>query len=395
MSNKLNNYVKKIVGFLYLFSKNRKLSLHNPYINDEDLVSIKKCIDSTFVSNKSFFVEKFESELKKIIKSKYIIAVNSGTAALGISLRALGVKKNEEVLTSPLSFVATSNAIMHVGATPHFVDIDLKNLGIDFFKLEKYLNKIGYMKKGSLINKKTKKKISCILPVHVFGFSADITQMNKIKKKFKLKILEDSSECLGSYFQKKHLGTFGDMGVLSFNGNKIITTGGGGAIITNNKNLYKYSRHIASTAKKANNFEYDHDQVAWNYIMPGINASFGLSQIKKLNTILKKKKILHKKMTKYFENSDISILQSENETKPNFWLNTLIIDNLNYKNRNYLINILNKKGFEVRPIWKLLSRLKQFKNCPKSDLKNALYIQNKIINLPSGYDLYKNIKINK
>lgn len=395
MSHELNNYSKEIIKFLNLFPKNHKLSLHNPYITNDELISVKKCIDSTFVSNKSFFVEKFERELKKIIKSKYIIAVNSGTAALGISLRALGIKKNEEVLTSPLSFVATSNAIMHVGATPHFVDINLRNLGIDFFKLEKYLNEIAFIKKGELFNKKTKRKISCILPVHVFGFPIDINQMNKIKKKFKLKVLEDSSECLGSYFQKKHLGTFGDMGVLSFNGNKIITTGGGGAIITNNEKLYKFSRHIASTAKKNNNFEYDHDQIAWNYIMPGINASFGLAQLKKLKSILEKKKILHKKMIKHFKQSNINILHREKNTNPNYWLNTLILNSINNKKRNQLIDILNKKGFEVRPIWKLLNTLKQFKNCPKSELKNAFFVKDKIINLPSGYDVYKNIKIKK
>ena len=216
--------------------------------------------------------------------------------------------------------------------------------------------------------------------------------MNKIKKKFKLKILEDSTECLGSYFKKKHLGTFGDMGVLSFNGNKIITTGGGGAIITNNKKLYKVSKHIASTAKKINNFEYDHDQVAWNYIMPGINAAFGLAQIKKLNVILRKKKILHKKISNYFKKqTEFDILQSEKNTNPNFWLNTLVLKNFDYKKRKNLINTLNKKGIEVRPIWKLLNTLKQFRNSSKSNLKNAISIKNKIINLPSGYDIYKDI----
>jgi len=290
MSDQIENYSKTIINYFKSVTYKKRLALHNPFINRNEMVSVKKCIDTTFVSNKSFFVNKFEKKLQKIVKSKYIIAVNSGTAALGICLRALDVKKNDEVITSPLSFVATSNAIRHVGAIPHFVDVDLKNLGIDFVKLEEYLDKITFTKNGNLYNKNTKRRISCILPVHVFGFPSDIKQMQKLKKKFKLKILEDSAECLGSYFEKKHLGNFGDMGVLSFNGNKIITTGGGGAILTNNKKLFNISRHIASTAKKNLNFEYDHDKVAWNYIMPGINAAFGLAQLDKLKYILKKKK---------------------------------------------------------------------------------------------------------
>ena len=390
MSNKKNNTLEKIVNCLISISKKKKLGLHNPYIDNKEIIAVKTCIDTTFVSNKSFFVKKFEDELKKIVKSKYIIAVNSGTAALGICLRALGVKENEEVITSPLSFVATSNAIKHVGAIPHFVDIKLTNLGIDFFKLEKYLDEISIIKNGILFNKKTKRKISCMLPVHIFGFPVDIDQMNKIKKKFKLKILEDSAESLGSFYNKKHLGTFGDMGVLSFNGNKIITTGGGGAIITNNKKLFEISKHIASTAKKIKNFEYQHDQVAWNYIMPGINAAFGLAQIKKLATILRKKRKLHSKISNCFKKyTDLDIMQSEKNTNPNFWLNTLILKYSNYNLRNRLINNLNEKGFEARPVWKLLNTLKQFKNSPHSSLKNAISIENRIISLPSGHDIYE------
>jgi perosamine synthetase len=392
MYNKINNIVKEITSCLVSISKKKKLFLHNPNIDNKEIIAVKKCIDSTFVSNKSIYVKKFEEELKKIVKSKYIIAVNSGTAALGISLRTLGVNPNDEVITSPLSFVATSNAIKHVGAIPHFVDIKLTNLGIDFFKLEKYLNEISFIKNNTLFNKKTKRKISCILPTHVFGFPIDIEQMNKFKKKFKLKILEDSTECLGSYYKKRHLGTFGDMGTLSFNGNKIITTGGGGAIITNNKKLFEISKHIASTAKKIQNFEYIHDQVAWNYIMPGINAAFGLAQIKKLKMILLKKKKLHKKISNFLtKNENLEIIKKEKHSYPNFWLNTLILKHSNYKFRNDLIKTLNKKGVEARPVWKLLNTLKPFKNSPCSNLENATFIQNKIVNIPSGYDIYKKL----
>ena len=232
-----------------------------------------------------------------------------------------------------------------------------------------------------------------MLPVHVFGFPIDIKNMKKVKKKFNLKILEDSAECLGSYYNKIHLGNFGDMGVLSFNGNKIITTGGGGAIITNNERLYKISKHIASTAKKNFNFEYDHDKIAWNYIMPGINAAFGLAQLNKLKYIIAKKKILHKNFCTFFKDyrNEIFTLSSEKNSKPNFWLNTLILKKLNYQSRNRLIKLLNLKGYEVRPVWKSLNTLPQFKKSPKSNLDNLKLIKNKIINLPSGFDIFSEI----
>ena len=274
-----------------------------------------------------------------------------------------------------------------------FVDINTENLGIDFLKLENYLKKITYFKKGQLYNKNTNRRISCILPVHVFGFPLDIQQMKKIKKKFRIKILEDSAECLGSYFNKTHLGNFGDMGILSFNGNKIITTGGGGAILTNNKKLYKFSKHIASTAKKKFSFEYDHDRVAWNYIMPGLNAAFGLAQLDKFNHIIKKKKELHNHFCKFFKdtNSEIKTLTNTKNSQPNYWLNTLIIKKLTYQSRNRLIKFLNSKGYEVRPIWKSLDTLPQFKNSPKSNLENLRIIKSKIINLPSGNDIFSQI----
>lgn len=393
MDYKNKNYLNIIVDYFNSVTNKQKLPLHNPFLNEDEINFVKTCIKTTFVSNKSFFVNKFEKKLKKVVKSKYVIAVNSGTAALGICLRALGVKRYDEVITSPLSFVATSNAICHVGAIPHFVDVSKENLGIDFIKLEKYLKKITYIKKGELYNKKTGRRISCMLPVHVFGFPVDIKKMKKIKKQFGLKVLEDSAECLGSFYNKIHLGNFGDMGVLSFNGNKIITTGGGGAIITNNKRLYKISKHIASTAKKNLNFEYDHDKVAWNYIMPGINAALGLAQLNKLKYIISKKKILHRHFCLFFKDygNEISALTSEKNSKPNFWLNTLIIKKLNNKSRNILIKLLNLKGYEVRPVWKSLNTLPQFKKSPKSNLDNLKLIKNKIINLPSGFDIFSQI----
>ena len=376
---------------IFKISNKKNFFLHNPYLNYADVDLIKKCIKTNFVSNKSQFVSKFENEIKKITKSKYVIATNTGTAALSISLRSLGVKQNDEVITSAVSFVATANAIKYLGAVPHFVDIDERNLGIDCNKLKTYLKKNTILRKKKLINKKTKRKISCIMPTHVFGFPADIEGLIKVSKEFNLPILEDASEAVGSYFKKKHLGTFGKIGVLSFNGNKIITTGGGGAILTNDKKISDFARHIASTAKKLHKWDFLHDRVGWNYIMPGINAALGCSQIKKLKYILKKKRILSQTYKSQINKIEgINYFSEPKNSKSNYWLNTIKLKKPNKKLLIYLLKKLNFAGYQSRPIWKLLPSLSFLKNCPKTDLTVSKKIENCIINIPSGYDIYNN-----
>tara|TARA_B100000427_G_scaffold329087_1_gene344021 strand:- start:1144 stop:2319 length:1176 start_codon:yes stop_codon:yes gene_type:complete len=371
-------------------SNKKSLYLHNPYLNKDDSNLINNCIKTNFVSNKSKFVFKFENEIKKITKSKYAIATNTGTAALSISLRSLGVEQNDEVITSAVSFVATANAIKYLGAIPHFVDINENNLGIDCNKLKLYLKKNTILRKKKLFNKKTKRRISCIMPTHVFGFPADIEGLMKISKDFNLPILEDASEAVGSYFKNKHLGTFGKIGVLSFNGNKIITTGGGGAILTNSKKISTFARHIASTSKKLHKWDFLHDKIGWNYIMPGINASLGCSQIKKLRYILKKKRSLSKMYKSQIDKIDgINYLSEPENSKSNYWLNTIKLQRSNKKLLTYLLKGLNSTGYQSRPIWKLLPSLVFLKNCPKSDLTVSKKIENCIINIPSGYDIYK------
>ena len=269
-------------------NKNKPIQLHEPQFQKLEKQYLQDCIKSTFVSNIGEYVNNFEKLISDYTGSRYVTAVVNGTVALQVSLHLLGVQPNDEVLIPSLSFVASANAVVHSGAIPHFLDIDRRTLGINTEKLEEYLKDIAIFKNDNLFNKMTGRRISVILPMHAFGHAVKIEEILEISKKFKLKVLEDAAEALGSRYKKKHLGTFGEVGILSFNGNKIITTGGGGAILTDNLKLSKLAKHLTTTAKKKHPWEFHHDQVAWNFRMPNLNAALGCAQIKNLDNILKK-----------------------------------------------------------------------------------------------------------
>ena len=264
--------------------------LHEPLFLGNEIKYLKKTIKQNFVSTAGEYVNKFENKIKEYTKAKFAIAVVNGTQAIYISLLACGVKQNEEVLVPTLTFAGTVNAISYLGAEPHFVDSEIKNFGIDCLKLENYLKKITKFKGNKSINKRTGRIIKAIIPVHVFGHPCDIKGILKIAKKFNLVVVEDAAEALGSFYKKKHLGTFGHTGCISFNGNKIITTGGGGMVITNKKKLAKKIRHLTTTAKKKHKWEYIHDEVGYNFRMPNLNAALGLAQIEKINILIVKNK---------------------------------------------------------------------------------------------------------
>jgi len=271
----------------------KKTGLHEPNFGREDLKNVTNCISSTFVSTRGNFTQKFEKEICKLTGSKYTIATNSGTSALELGLRVLGVKSSDEVLVPTLTFVATVNSIKYCNAIPHFVDSCENNLGIDTIKLEKYLIKNSYKKGKYFFNKKTNNRIYAILPVHVFGMPGDIEGIIRLSKKFNLKILEDATEALGSKFKNKQMGTFGDIGVLSFNANKIITTGAGGCLLTSSKKYAKLALHISTTSKVLHPWLLKHDKLGWNIRMPSLNAALGYNKIKEFNKIIIKKKKLH------------------------------------------------------------------------------------------------------
>jgi perosamine synthetase len=372
------NIIKKILG-------KGHHSLHEPYFCRNEWKYVKKTLDDNYVSSIGSFVDKFEDQIKKFTKSKYAVSVVNGTEALHLSLVACGVKNNDEVFVPTITFAGTANAITYAGAVPHFVDSELETLGIDPIKLEKYLQKISIKKGKFYFNKKTNRRISAIMPVHVFGNICQIDKILKIAKKYNLIVIEDAAEALGSFLHNKHAGTFGLTGCFSFNGNKILTTGGGGAIITNNKLLAKKIKHLSTTAKINDPWEYIHDAVGYNFRMPNLNAALGSAQFENLNRFLQSKRKLFNNYEKEFKLvNDISILKERKSSKSNYWLNTIYIKNLSIKKRNQILRLAHKNKIFLRPVWRPLHTLKHFKKMPKMNIDVAIKIYKSCINVPSS-----------
>ena len=378
MHTQIVNIVKKILG------KGRH-SLHEPYFCGNEWNYVKKTLDENYVSSIGSFVNKFEDQIKKFTKSKYAIPVVNGTEALHLSLVACGVKSNDEVLVPTITFVGTANSIIYSGATPHFIDSECETLGIDPLKLEKYLEKITIKKGKFYFNKKTKRRIKAIMPVHIFGNICQIDKILKIAKKYNLLVIEDAAEALGSFFKNKHAGTFGLIGCFSFNGNKILTTGGGGAIITNSKLLAKKIKHLSTTAKINHRWEYIHNEVGYNFRMPNLNAALGSAQIENLNKFLKlKRKLFLKYCNEFSKINDVRLIKNPQFSKSNNWLNTIFIKNSSIKKRNKVLSLAQKKGIFLRPVWKPLHTLKHLNKMPKMKLDAAKKIYESCINLPSS-----------
>ena len=380
---------KNLISKIRIVCKKKIIPLHNPVFDDNDIVSLQKCIKSTFVSTSGKNIHLFEKKIKNFTKAKHAIAVVNGTSALFLICKSLGIDSKHEVLVPSMTFVGTVNAISYCGATPHFVDVNSQDMGIDFKKLDVYLSKIVKINKNYCINIKTKKIIKFIMPVHLFGHPCNISECIELAKKYKLNIIEDAAEALGSYYKNRHVGTFGVASALSFNGNKIITTGGGGAIITNSKKIADHARHISSTAKiSGKNLESSHDMVGYNFRLPNLNATLGCSQMRKLEIFIKNKRRLFEKYKTVFENNKFfEIFEENNFCKSNYWLQILLLNKKYYRRKNQIILDLKKKGIEVRAVWKLIHTLKPYKMMPKMNLSTSIDLQKRILNIPSGADL--------
>lgn len=372
--------------FLSLFKKNKLTFLHEPFVDKSDLKEVKISIKSKQLSTYGNITKKFERKLGLYLNSKYIFCTNTGTSAIHLALKAIDLKKSQEVLVSALTFVGTVNPIIYCNATPHFCDIDLDTLAIDPRKLDIYLQKIVEFKKGKPINRITKKEIKAILVTHVYGFAANIIEISYVAKKYNICLIEDAAEALGTKYKNKNVGTFGSIGIFSFNGNKIITTGGGGAIVTNNKKIYEKISSLGTTAKKKKTLILSHTSCGFNYRMPSLNAALGISQLKKINKIIKQKEKLHNFYIDKFKNlNDIIFVKKKSNTFPNYWLNTIIFKKLKKKDILNLIKYFNKNKIQVRPTWELMNNLKYMKKYPRmKNLKNSEYIQSKTIVIPSG-----------
>ena len=364
------------------------VALHEPTFSGNEWKYVKNCLDSTFVSSVGEYVERFESDIAAYTGAKYAISVMNGTSALHVALLLAGVQQNDEVLIPALTFVATANSVMFCNAYPHFVDSEEKTLGIDVKKLRDYLNKQTEQIQGKCVNKSTGRIIRALVPMHTFGHPSDIEGIMSIAKDFNVALVEDAAEALGSYYQSKHVGTFGILGILSFNGNKIITTGGGGVILTNNRSLAIHAKHLTTTAKLPHAWEYRHDEVAYNYRMPNLNAALGCAQLEKIETLVESKRELHNRYFREFSKLDGVRLFSElGGCRSNYWLQTLILDQERAHLRDDILAATNAIGYMTRPSWLLLNELDQFSKMPIMDISTSESLSQRIINIPSSSNL--------
>ncbi|HEF9744882.1 TPA: aminotransferase LegC [Campylobacter coli] len=374
---------EKEISFIKSLFNKENIALHEPCFIGNEKKYLLECIDSGFVSSVGEFVTRFEEALKEKTKARFVIATNTGTAALHIALLANGIGENCEVITQSISFVATANAIAYTGAKPVFLDIDENTLSLSPKALEHFLENQTYQKDNLSYNKTTHKPIKACVIMHTFGLSAHIKAIKELCEKYHILLIEDAAEALGSTYENKTLGTFGKCGILSFNGNKIITGGCGGAILSDDENLAKLVRHLSTTAKIPHPYEYDHDRIAYNYRLCNINAAILLAGLENLELFLENKRELAKIYKDFFKNHDkCKFIDEKSNEKSNFWLNTLLFKNENL--RNIFLEECLKNNIFVRPVWKSLPSLKAFQNCQSNELINTKKLEKRLINLPSS-----------
>jgi len=361
------------------------LPLHEPVFFGNEKKYLNECIDSTFVSSVGKFVDQFEEMMAKYTGSKYAIATVNGTAALHIALKLVGTDEKSEVITQPLTFVATCNAISYCNATPVFVDVDRDTMGLSPESLLSFLQTQTIQKDGVCYNQTSGKKITAVVPMHTFGHPCRIDEIASICNMYNIALIEDAAESLGSYYKGKHTGTFGKLAAFSFNGNKTITTGGGGMIITDDEALAKQAKHLTTTAKVPHPYEYIHDEIGYNYRLPNLNAALGCAQMEILDVILKNKRELAKQYNHFFTTENIDFVKELEGTKVNYWLNAVVLKDK--KQRDLFLKETNENGVMTRPIWSLMNRLEMFKTCQSTDLSNALWLEERVVNIPSGVKL--------
>lgn len=358
------------------------IPLHEPKFVGNEKAYVLDCIDSTFVSSVGKYVDRFEHEMAKYTGARYAVATVNGTAALHIALKLAGVNQGDEVVTQSLSFVATCNAISYCGARPVFVDVDRETLGLSPESLSAFLSANTAQTANGCVNKITGQRISAVVPMHTFGLPCRIDEIAKICEEFGIPLIEDAAESLGSYYQGKHTGTFGKLAAFSFNGNKTITTGGGGMIITNDDALAKRAKHITTTAKVPHSYEFVHDEIGYNYRLPNINAALGCAQMESLPRLLESKRSIALAYAEFFSASNVNFIAEPAQANSNYWLNALILEDK--QARDVFLKELNDAGVMARPVWRLMNELTMFHDCQSSDLPNAKWLEERVVNIPSS-----------
>lgn len=362
--------------------------LHEPLFCGNENKYVQECIDTGWVSSVGKFVDRFEADLAAYTGVKRAVAVVNGTAALHVCLLLSNVQPNDEVLVPALTFIATANAVTYCQAVPHFVDSAYDTLGIDPDALEAYLAEIGEIRSDGCYNKKTARRIRAVVPMHTFGHPVDMDKMVVVCEKYHLVLIEDVAESIGSFYKGRHTGNFGQISAMSFNGNKTITTGGGGAVLTNDEGLGTLAKHITTQAKIPHRWAYAHDRIGYNYRMPNINAALGCAQLEKLPEFVEKKRRLAGKYREVLDGvPGVRFFVEPSFAKSNYWLNAILLDEEVANERDHALEALNDAGIGSRPIWDLMYTLPMFKDCPRMDCKVAENIGRRLINLPSSVRL--------
>jgi perosamine synthetase len=378
--------VDRLRSVLPVISSSGMHALHEPEFTGNERDYVVDCIDTGWVSSVGGYVDRIERDLEAITGAARAVAVSSGTGALQIGLSIAGVETGDEVLLPTLTFVGTANAICHAGAIPHFVDSDPQRLAVDPKKLHQYLKRIAERQNGKTINRQTGRPISALIVVHIFGHPADIVALQLVADEFGITIVEDAAESLGSTIGERHTGTFGQVSALSFNGNKVVTTGGGGAILSMDTDIGDRAKHLTTTARVSAGWEFDHDEIGWNFRMPNLNAALGCAQLEHLQDALARKRRLAARYANAFADvPNVSIISEPTGCRSNFWLNAIMVDNR--ETRNAVLEASNAAGFMARPCWRLMHTLPMFTSCPRDDLSMSEHLVNCLVNLPSSPQL--------
>ncbi len=364
------------------FNTNQFIPLHEPRFRGNEKKYVNDTIDSTFVSSVGAFVDQFENMMQDITGAGKAVAVVNGTASLQVALRLAGVKKDEEVITQALTFIATANAIVYNNAIPVFLDVDLDTMGLSPKSFENFLEEFGDLREDGCYNKSTGRRIAACMPMHTFGFPVHLDELLAVCTKWKIALVEDAAESLGSYYKGKHTGTIGLISGFSFNGNKVVTSGGGGAIITNDVELGMQAKYLTTTAKRPHPYEFFHDELGYNFRMPNLNAALACAQLESLYGFLEDKRILANKYADFFKESGIKFRQETANTKANYWL--MCVELNNKAERDEFLKSTNDQGIMTRPIWNLMYRLPMYAHCQRDEQRNAEFLEERIVNIPSS-----------
>jgi len=361
------------------------IALHEPKFAGNEKKYLMETVDSTYVSSVGRYVNRFEEMMAEITGASYAVAVVNGTAALHIALLLAGVEQGDEVITQPLTFVATANAIMHANAVPHFTDVDKDTLGLSPGKLKEHLKAVAILKEGKCYNKITGKRIAACVPMHTFGLPLRIDEVVTVCAAYNIPVVEDATESIGAYYKARHTGTYGLLGTFSFNGNKTITSGAGGAVITNDEALGKKAKHLSTTAKLPHAWEFVHDMVAYNYRMPNLNAALACAQLEQLDKYVANKRELAALYTDYFTRAGIQVVTEIADAASNYWLFAILMENR--AERDAFLQYSNGQGVMSRPAWTLMTKLSMYKDCFSGNLDNAQWLEDRIGNIPSSVRL--------